>query len=178
MAGNSPSEAIENFLAPLGRVIGCVSNRWLVASAYVPYPLDHPRAVLFGGEDSSPVRCRDDLILDVAHYFRVVEAEDDAGPYRCQTLGYAYDFRHVDGPSVIAYHYHPGPDAAVQTPHAHVSQYTRPINLSKVHLPTGRITLEAIVRLAIQEFGTTALRTDYDEVLQESEDAFNQYRDW
>lgn len=157
-------------------MIGCVSTRWLIASNYAPYNLDEPRAILFGGEDSLPVRCRDDLILDVAHYFRVAEAAGDAGPYRCQTIGYAYDFRHIDGPSVLAFHYHP--ESTVTTAHAHTSQYTAPVNLSKVHIPTGRTTLEAVIRLAIEEFDTEPLRSDWKQVLQESEDAFNTFREW
>lgn len=153
-----------------------MAERVIVASHYAPIELERPRALLVGGEEDRPIACRDDLILDVAHYFRVVEAAGDIGPYRCRTIGYSYDFRHSEGPSVLSFHWHP--NSAYQSPHAHMHQYVAPVDLSKVHAPTGRTSLEQVVRLAIDDFGATPLRDDWEAVLAETEDAFNRYREW
>lgn len=176
MAGNSPAEAVENFIRPLRRVLGCLSPTVLVASHYAPTEFDAPRAVVVGGGSNAQIECRDDLCLEVAHFFRVVEAEGDVGPYRCRTLGYAYDFRRPDGPSVLSFHWHPA--SRVQGPHAHVHQYAQPVDLTKLHIPTGRTSLEAVVRLAIEEFEAKPIREDWDALLRESEEAFSRFREW
>lgn len=176
MAGNTPAEAVENFIGPLRRVVGCLAQTVLVASHYAPVEFDAPRAVVVGGGGQAKIECRDDLILDIAHFFRVVEATGDTGPFRCRTLGYAYDFRHVDGPSVLAFHWHP--DSRVRSPHAHVGQYSRPVDLTKLHIPTGRVSVEAVVRLAIEEFDVVPQRDDWEAVITASEDAFDRYREW
>jgi hypothetical protein len=176
LAGESPAEAVAAFIEPLRRFLSCVTDRVLVATHYHEIELDQPRALTFGRDEETRVRLRDDLMLDVAHFFEVVEDVGDAGPFRCHTRAYSYDFRHVGGPSVVAFHYHP--ESRVILPHAHVHQYTQPVDLSKVHLPTGRTTLESIIRLAIEEFGAVPHRDDWDDVLMAAEANFRGWRTW
>jgi hypothetical protein len=52
------------------------------------------------------------------------------------------------------------------------------LDVSRVHIPTGRITLEAVIRLAIEEFETPPLRADWSAILDESQAAFEQWREW
>ena len=172
----SPAEAVAAFIEPLRRALSCVTDRVLGATHYHEIELDQPRALTFGRDEETRVRLRDNLILDVAHFFEVTEEPDEAGPYRCHTLAYSYDFRHVDGPSVLAFHYHPR--SRVVAPHAHVHQYTEPVDLSKLHVPTGRASLESIVRLTIEEFGAPPQRDDWDAVLSAAEAGFHARRTW
>jgi hypothetical protein len=176
LAGNTPAEAVENFIRPLRRVVGCLARTVLVASHYAPIEFDAPRALVVGGGGQAKIECRNDLVLEFAHFFRVVEAAGDVGPFRCRVLGYAYDFRHVDGPSVLAFQWHP--ESRVTAPHAHVGQYSEPVDLTKLHIPTGRVSVEAVARLAIEEFDVEPQREDWEEVLGTSQDAFDRYREW
>jgi hypothetical protein len=59
-----------------------------------------------------------------------------------------------------------------------VGQYSRPVDLTKLHIPTGRVSVEAVVRLAIEEFDVVPQRDDWEAVITASEDAFDRYREW
>lgn len=45
------------------------------------------------------------------------------------------------------------------------------ISFSDMHIPTGPVLLENVVRLLIEEFGVIALRPDWDEILRQNESA-------
>jgi hypothetical protein len=51
---------------------------------------------------------------------------------------------------LFAYHWHPTGASPVTWPHLHVLDPASA--LRKVHLPTGRISLEEVLRLAVVEF--------------------------
>lgn len=56
-------------------------------------------------------------------------------------------------------------------PHLHVHVRTAPIDLSKVRLPTGHVSLVAVIRMAITELGVEPLRADRHDVLERDERA-------
>ena len=49
---------------------------------------------------------------------------------------------------------------------------TKRVDLSRVHIPTGRVTLEEIIRFLIQELGVKAKVKDWDSALRISEEEF------
>jgi len=49
---------------------------------------------------------------------------------------------------------------------------TRRMDLSRVHIPTGQVTLEEIIRFLIQELGVKAKVKDWDSALRISEEEF------
>lgn len=85
----------------------------------------------------------------------------------------------ADGEESLAFHWTPsstGPNT-VTVPHlrigpAIVAGQTAPgpRDLHKAHVPTGRVSLAAVVRLAIAEFGVAPLRADWERVLSAVED--------
>lgn len=107
----------------------------------------------------------------------IVESEDPArrGPPRVTNLGYFYELSAHDDREVLAFHWTPSAAApnAVTLPHLHIGpaivagQTTiRPRDLHKAHVPTGVVSLAAVVRLAIAEFGVVPLRAEWDRVLR------------
>lgn len=50
--------------------------------------------------------------------------------------------------------------------------------LGKLHLPTGRVSFEAVVRCLISDWGVTPARDDWREVLDDTERRFLAYRTW
>lgn len=90
-----------------------------------------------------------------------------------------YEYRLLDRleRELLVYHWQPGPRyAGPDHPHLHVSASLRAmtsaadereIDLDKLHLPTGQVTLAAVVRSLITEFGVEPIRPDWARVLDE-----------
>lgn len=83
----------------------------------------------------------------------------------------ATDLYHVhagDGREIVAFHWHPG-HRHVPLPHAQFRTLTDPIPMGKVHCPSGRVALEAVVRLVIGELGVEPIRPDWEQVPSQPE---------
>lgn len=113
-----------------------------------------------------------------------VEArEDDAetGTWRTHTLRYYFSLFDVpaEGDFVLSYHFHPDP-GGFGRPHMHVRAQPSWAgkNLQKVHLPTGRVPLEAFIRLIVEELGAEPIRKDWGERLRALEERFEQRKTW
>lgn len=73
----------------------------------------------------------------------------------------------------MAYHWHPEQTPHVAFPHLHLEAGAgvRREELTRAHLPTGWVSLEAVLRLTITDFGTAPLRDDWQETLAHTEAA-------
>ncbi len=97
---------------------------------------------------------------------------------------YQYRLLDRDERELIVYHWQPGdaylgPDA----PHLHVSASLsaqtsaidrQTIDLDKLHLATGRVSLASVVRMLITEFGVAPQRHDWVETLDRAERVFQE----
>lgn len=181
MAGRNHYQAVQAFLKPLRRATACVTKSVLVASGNDP--AENPHAVTFP-TGPAPLDGPHRLHLHVAHHYRVVPAEGTAGPWRVHTAAYYY---HLLGPNeqgalreILLFHWHPEGASAVTAPHAHVPAYRQPIDLSAVHLPTPRVSLELVLRLAIENLGAVPLKPQrqWRRVLGATEEVFERWRTW
>lgn len=137
---------------------------WNVAVAVV-------RSLSFGYR---PVRLRGDAptSLDVEHWFEVEQGTASA-TWRTRTRGYSYALDDAAGHEILAYHWHPEGPSHVTTPHLHLGAGAgalRP-HLTNAHLPTGPVTLPAVLRLAVRDLGVQPLRPDWAEVLDRADGA-------
>ncbi|MGH2759148.1 MAG: hypothetical protein ACRDKJ_06230 [Actinomycetota bacterium] len=111
--------------------------------------------------------------------YRVIEEpQPGVGPWRVETTGYVYAVIDSDQREVFAYHWHPA--AATSWPHLHLGPAAAELisTLPGAHLPTGRrVAVEQVLRLLV-EMGTQPLLDDWEEVLEESLAAFEQWRRW
>jgi len=95
-----------------------------------------------------------------------------------------YQYRLLDQREreLLVYHWQPG-DAFLgpDHPHVHVSAAlsaqvtaidTEIIDLTGLHLATGRVSLEAVIRMLIEEFGVAPQRPDWREILARTEAVF------
>ncbi|MBA2521394.1 MAG: hypothetical protein H0V24_17190 [Chloroflexia bacterium] len=94
-----------------------------------------------------------------------------------------YEYRLLDyhNRELLVYHWQPGQGfAGPDPPHLHVSAALdaqidalsqRQIQLDKRHLATGRVSLPAVVRMLITEFGIAPLRHDWRAILDRTETA-------
>lgn len=122
-----------------------------------------------------PVKLQDNpgLSLTLLMNYRVVRAEGERGPWKVKTTAYLYRIEGTEGEELVSYHWSPTTPGTVNYPHIHVSG-----KLKKIHFPTGRISMEEMVRLLIREFGIGPLRADWENVLAEQQRKFEQYRTW
>ena len=178
MAGRTPAEAVNNYLGPLQRAISCVTNSVLnVRGGYDPSPDPHPLALGDGG----PVRVSTNphFFLTVLQNYRVVEFEGPRGPWKVSIVSYYYSLKDTEDREVL-YHWHPHGESDVTFPHLHLRTGSQlgSTDLSQVHFPTGRVSLEDVLRLAIQELGVTPKRTDWMEALDNTQAAHEEWRTW
>lgn len=95
-----------------------------------------------------------------------------------QTTGYAYHLYDIQGTELLAYHRHPRGSGSRPEPHLHVRATIGEAHLSRMHLPTGRVSLEAFVRLLMMEFAISPLQTDWQQILDVAEQSFIETRMW
>ena len=87
-------------------------------------------------------------------------------------MGYWYTIETEAEQEIIAYHWHPNAPGEVTFPHVHLGYAVKVEDeaMAKAHLPTGRVALEDVLRLAIRELGVRPLRTDWQEVLDATQE--------
>jgi hypothetical protein len=178
LAGKSPAEAVTNFIDPLRRALTCVTQAVLtVGGGY--YPSEKPHGATVNDGLPVPLKGEGGLSLIAMLQYRVVEATGERGPWKVSTVAYNYEFvrQSEDGEErILAYHWHPDGGSSVKGPHLHVLDPAGP--LRKAHLPTGRVALEEVLRVAISELGVKWLRSDWRRVLNKSQKAFEDWRTW
>ncbi len=119
--------------------------------------------------------------LGVKIQYRIVEDPGPRGPWKVRTAAYQYAVETDDGREVLVYHWHPDAHSPVTFPHVHVgSTVLRAGGVldNKDHLPTGRVALQQVIRLAIADFGAKPIRADWRETLDQTEAVFRQERSW
>ena len=183
MAGKTPAEAVNNFLAPLHRVLSCVTRE--VVSVKGGYHVSvTPHALLF---QNNPVVLGHDkrFALKLIQQYRIVEDAEPRGPWKVSTVAYYYTVVTAESstaPSqeVFGYHWHPQERNTVTYPHLHLYQGAGTLrhNLFDAHLPTARIAIEDVVRCVITQLGVVPLREDWEAILAETQGAFQQWRTW
>ena len=178
MAGRTPNEAVQNFLVPLQLAISCVTKTViLVSGGYHPSP--DPHVATIGRGEPVPLSGDSDISLVLRHQYRVVEDTVPHGPWKVSTAGYYYILCESSSDTeILGYHWHPGVEPSF--PHLHLEAGARAgrEELAKTHLPTGRVALEDVLRLAITGFGVTPLRTDWSEILDTTQAAYQEWRTW
>jgi hypothetical protein len=175
LAGRTPREAVENFLAPIRKAVAFVTSEVLFASG--SELSGGPHYVTFR---QSPARLSgpDGIGLTFAHYYNVIQTSEPLrGPYRVHTAGYEYEFFSREGISIIAYHWHPTGQSHITWPHIHLPK-AEVFDFSKVHPPTGRISVEAALRFAITDLGVVPRRGKWQQQFDRSERVFREFRTW
>jgi len=177
----TPKLAIDDFRDRMAEVLACISTMPLIAhpdgqdqsSLYFP---GRDRFVpLYGGVEP--------LKLSVLHNVRHIQDDDDQ--WRVSTIHYAYDIQRervdVSVPKVVAeFHFHPEPPPTatdeeianwVRYSHLHV-ETKLDVVARKHHIPSGRVSLESVIRFLITQFEVTALRDDWEPTLVSMEESF------
>ncbi|MEX2238058.1 MAG: hypothetical protein WEB00_11035 [Dehalococcoidia bacterium] len=116
------------------------------------------------------IRISESLHFLVSHQFEVVQDEAPGRLWTAKSQEYAYEVLSA-GEKVIAFHWHPS-ENRVAFPHIHFEKGAgvRNENLQRAHIPSGRVSLAAVVRFLIEDFGVPPQRRDWSRVLTEAEE--------
>jgi len=191
VAGRNPNAAFQQFIDPLRSALNCVTQERLTASRQHTYEVGTIYSVLLN--DLNPVRLRTaagilPVYMSVGQQVRIIKTEEPAdprGPYKIQIVEYFYDLRSDDHTELLTFHWTPEAegDGVVTFPHLHAGSAIiaqdapiRPRDFHKIHIPTGRVSVEAIIRLAITEFGAIPLKRNWVDELNRTEAAFLNWR--
>jgi hypothetical protein len=103
--------------------------------------------------------------------YRLIAAEAQPGSWQAAVIAYQYTLLDQDKREILAFHLHPEGPSHLTTPHIHLGPgagLLRP-ELTRAHVPTGPVTLAAVVRLAIVGFSVGPLRSDWDATVRRAE---------
>jgi hypothetical protein len=180
VAARGSATAVQEFVDLLQRAVSCVTDSVLtVGGGY--HPSDTPHVLLLNNGDPVRLAGESRLALSVIHHYWVVRDRDRPRRWAVSTAAYYYTLQDAEGREVLSYHWHPS--AGVGFPHMHIRAEAQvgPKSLHKYHLPTNRVTLEAVLRLAITELGVTVRpqrAEDWEAVLNETESVHEERRTW
>lgn len=149
------------------RALSCVTNAHVIVSGY--HQTDIPHRLSLASSDPVRLGTEHALTLDVGEHYRV---RDTGSGWEVDAVAYFYALAR-DSEDVIVYHWHPLGRSSITRPHLHVRAdlHVGDRWLGKVHLPTGQISLEDIIRLAIQELGAQPLRDDWEALVTQHSQA-------
>lgn len=114
------------------------------------------------------------LTLFVEQQIRVVDDEEADGGKKCQTLSYRYRLQDVSGSPLIRWEYDrevPREDYRYPLAHVHVHAQLAAgdqRDLEQLHIATGRVPLELVIRHLITDWGVRTKDDQWPEILNES----------
>lgn len=165
-------------MEPLQRALSCASPSVVnVGGGY--YPRNDPHILVLG--DGGPQRLREsDLTLSIFQQYHVIPVPDERGPWKVSIAGYVYIVEDGNGAEVIGYHWHPFAQGEILAPHLHLGAGSKVgrVELSRAHLPTGRVSVEDLLTTLFRDFAVRPLRDDWPAVLEETRRAFEVWRSW
>ena len=162
--------------------VGCITHSRFVGR--LPHLPQLNRTYTLPLNDGDPVSLRSSpgVVFSAGQKFRIIDDNPvERGQYRATTIQYWYQFATMDGSKLFTWHWTPETRDPGQRrfPHLHIGSGLvdpngpfLPDTLSGRHIPTGRVSIEAIVRFAIEELGAEPVRQDWDGVLTEGHASF------
>lgn len=182
-------EAVDSFVRLLRRTAACVTEVPLIAQPASP-DLFHIALV-----DNIPVDVQTEsgypnLKFSIVHDCRPVPHPDVAGAYTVSSAYYAYAVHDLEEAEILTYHWHPAGESPVTFPHLHLPSQIGPISvaslgrepaemhLANLHIPTGRVLLEDVVRVLIEEFNVRPLTQSWENTLALNAEIFREIQRW
>ena len=162
--GRTAHEVEANYLENLQRLVSCVTPSVVTAELHQPFPVPHSATI----NDGEPVLLSGASRLQLAFRQSFVVEESEQGSSWWVVVGsYSYEIHDADGRQVLLYHWHPRGNSPVVIPHLHLEQGVGVIReeVRNAHLPTGEVSLNAVLRVLIEEMGVNPRRSDWESIL-------------
>ncbi len=183
MPGNSPSEAVENFVTPIKDALSCLGDSAVIYRDHPP--LDTIQTLTLNGGEGLEVPVDGDyapkLLIEVEMSYLVIHCPDDEdrGPYRCTTCAYILRIKQGNA-ELMSFHWHPGQNVSPERlPHFHVGESRLP-QMQTLHIPTPRVSVEEFIQTTIEAFGVrpTVDEKTWRELLDSTLGPHREYRSW
>ena len=158
--------AVNAYKRSVQRLVACVTDAVVdVAGGYYASPDPH-RLTLSNG---FPVALGgpSEFLFRLQEFYRVEEIGHPRALWNVDVVEYYYTILDFEEREVLLYHWHPRSRSSVTTPHLHLKQAAqvgRP-EIRDAHLPTGDVSLSAILRVLIEEMGVQPRRPDWASIL-------------
>ncbi len=173
MYGRTPSQAITRYVQTLQRAIDCITNEIVRAGGFQAGDAPHALVLARGGvvrlAGGAPL-----VGLRMRQHYTASERRTAGSRDRWQVVVTEYSYTILDVETdreLLAFHWHPHVPVSA-FPHLHLeSGLDVRADFVGMHVPSGRVSLEDIVRFLIREFGVQPRRTDWAQVLDETEAA-------
>ena len=163
MSDRDARAAARAILHTTRQAISCVTEALLLQ-----VPSNRPRTwALRFTTNRATLRAKPPLLLAVNHEYEL-DLNSRTGNWTPQPRRYRYELLDDEDNEILAFHWHPGGLSPIATPHLHVDSRHPRFDLAKAHIPTGIVSLPAVLRCLITEFGVEPLRPDWDQILRES----------
>lgn len=121
---------------------------------------------------ATPIQVSNDISLAVQHW---AKSAVRAGQKKLRTVGYSYQVL-VSSRPLLEFHYHPS--GAVKHCHVHVRADSKDwASLRKVHVATGRVALEDVLLMLIDDFELPP-RKGARALLHKQRQAFDKRQTW
>jgi hypothetical protein len=180
LVGRTPEEAVRNFLEPLAAAVACVTDQGFVS--WRPRTGEPWRTAHFQGHFAILDRRNGQALkLELRHRYAVSEAQGQRGLWAVSTAEYIYEVADERDDAIAAWHWHPRSGQAgdeAHSPHLHAYGARDTLTLHKLHLPTGRVPIEAVIRFLIEDLGVVPRHVDWSAILDRHEAVFRQTRSW
>lgn len=161
MPGRTPAEALLNSIEPLQTALNYITvGRLTFGNASREFEPGTIQSVALNGGKPTPVRSTlvPSLSFSSIIWLRLHLDRGHREPYSCEIASYWHTFEIEQIGEFLAYHWTPLATGEARTsPHMHVgslvtgSSSILPARFHKLHLATGIVTIEDVVRFAIEE---------------------------
>lgn len=186
MPDNTPGRAYQRYFNGLQTAVGCISHGRLTGLSQREPELNRAYSLVLNNGDPEHLKGLNRIAFSAGQEFRVIRDERAIeGPFRATTIQYWYQFAVIDGPRLLTFHWTPETTDTRQRmyPHLHIESGLlnpdgpfNPDTFSKYHIPTERVSIEAVVRFAIEELEVRPNRKNWNTVLAEGQASFLSHR--
>lgn len=162
MPARTAAQAIHELVAPWQQAVSCVTRGVLLQERGAERATE---GALYLTDQAGRLRGATVLSLSIAVTYTTTRDSVGSRDWAARLTSYRYLLRLPSGRQLLAYHWHPVGRSPIVTPHLHLRSHPAPVDLTHAHLPTGPVTLSAVLRCAIAELGVEPLRADWEHVL-------------
>lgn len=163
MTGRTRTEALHNTLDPIQKALNYITvGRLALVRGGLPVSDSMVEAVALNRGAPVPLRSNilGSLSLQIGFWIQIVQFPENRSLYEAKVARYLFAFSDGDDREFLGFHWNPFALGQERTfPHLHVGQVASgrgnvlPDRFHKLHIPTGVVTAQAIVRFAIEELG-------------------------
>lgn len=179
---NTADEAYRKYFEPLERALGCIASERFSFVERGRFDVGPVYTLVLNRNNPVKLMGRIFITLAAGQRFRMVKDDNLAvGPYFVQLVSYWYEVSTTEDREILAFHWTPEADPSLMrtTPHLHVGSVNiakdaplAPKAFNKLHIPTGDVSLQAVVRFLIEEAGVEPRRADWSEILDRGQAQF------